>query len=288
MHIFNDWIVILLLNIILDIFGLVGSFMLMIETPTYLLSQKKYEELNLTLMKISNYNNCYESDVKIKLEEIEKLKSNIIDKEKVKSIRNSIDSRSSLFLGISSIKNKFNEYSKIFKDSSIRSHILLLSPQYITVCFIYYSIFLYLENIPGDAKTNSFLIYFSYILAAASTGYVLSNYSRKKCFFVCEIIILLACLLLQIFKFNQIIISFLILTIFYCINILFAVNGTYVSELFDSSIKTTVLGIMNLISNLSLLFTNPVLGLFKSKYLLYSFLTVLSIIAGVNLPETKI
>ncbi len=319
MWLFKDWFVLLLIHFLIDGVFLYLSYQYFYETPYFCLNKKKYDKLEEVLVNISKINGTYENLVKSKLDQIEivrrsfgvanrKIYTNtspnspevVIKKLSFKSftsnfselnILNSNDfdnqgrNKSGSCSSLNFLYTLFKPYMTIFYKRKPLGNVLKLTLPFITINFVYYGQLMFIERLPGNAKTNSFLIFFSQIVAPILAGWLLKFMGRKQIlffFFFCCII--LSGSLTQIR--NEFQASLLLFLNSFSINVCFVVSYVFAVEVFPTSIKTSACGLLILIGNFSLVIGDLLMSIFPSPFYLFALFCLGSIFSISNIEET--
>jgi MFS family permease len=275
MSVFNDWHVILYFHLFLNFVGLYFSYKYIVETPKYLLSTHRYDELDRALIKISE-SNGRRPDLDIMLANIKEIKINNC-RIKIDVVKNNI---------YENIKKIILPYHKIYHDKNEFHYVLLMMIPYTSMHIIYFLLILNLDKLPGNLLTNSTAIYSAEVLSTLVGGYLAKNYKRRTLLFVffssCLFFLLLLPLVLNY--------KFLLLITLFCIS--YSVCTVYIptnllsAELFEVTTRSTATGILLIVANLSIMFGDVLIYVFYSQFILFVFCASLSILAIFKIPET--
>jgi hypothetical protein len=311
MTFFKDWVLLVLIHFTIDVVMIYFCYYYFVETPQFCLDKKKYEELNEVITKIAIVNGTYETQVKARLDNIEKLQkslsiynrkiiTNTSPNSPIKNPRkftqdSMLSEMTNLSLGYgegnsvnkrSLIYELFLPYMKIFYKRKQLLNLIKLSLPFITVNFVYYGQLMFIDRLPGDAKFNSFLIFTSELFAPNLAGYLLQFTGRIKilCFFHVSSIIF--SLLLSMAS-NPWTISVLLFFNSFSIALNFVVSYVYAAEVFPTSIKSSANGVLILIGNFSLVVGDVLMDLLPSPFYLFALFSLGSIGSLITMKETK-
>lgn len=317
MSFFKDWFLLVFIHLVIDITMIYFSYYYFYETPYFCLNKQKYDELNKVLENISKINETYDSLVKFKLEKIENYKDSLgivnrkiitntspnspnigILKDKQKNSLKSNNNELSNFClednygqeqteskSSSILNDLFKPYINIFYKRKQLVNLLKLSIPFITINFVYFGQLMFLELIPGDPRTNSFLIFSSEILAPNLAAWLMLYMGRKNIlnfFYLCSLI---CCLALAYVK-NSFTASLLLFLNSFSIALNFVAAYVFAAEVFPTSIKTSANGLLILIGNFSLVIGDYLMKIFPSPFYLFILFNLGSIVSIYTMKET--
>jgi hypothetical protein len=315
MSYFKDWLVLVFTHLVIDILMIYFSYYYFYETPYFCLNKKKYDELNDVIINISKVNGTYENFVKDKIDNIEKFKKSLtlanrkvitntspnspdIQKSKIKlSFKSNLTELSNFSLGeyytqeqnnqksFSIIYALFKPYMIIFYKRRQLGNLLKLILPFITINFVYYGQLMFLERLPGDPKTNSFLIFFSEILAPNLAGWLMQFMGRKKILYFFHMCCIVFCLALAHIQ-NEFTASILLFLNSFSICLCFVVSYVFAAEVFPTSIKTSANGLLILIGNFSLVIGDLLMSIFPTPFYLFALICLGSIFSINIMKET--
>lgn len=178
----------------------------------------------------------------------------------------------------------YKRYSLIFGHKTQRNTFLFFLLPYLSVMIGYYGQLMFVEKLPGNILLNSFLIYSSDIMAPNVAGYILRFFGRKKIltiFHACSIFI---CLNLPHIPVGMLYTIILFLNCF-IINFINVATDIFAAESFDSSVKSSAMGLLILSGFLSNVFVDSLMDLFGTPFYLFALLSLFSIASIYNLKE---
>ena len=284
MFLFQDFIVLLSIHLVLDVIIIYYAFVYLVETPKFCLYTKDYTQLKESITFIANINGTY--DTKIlpifkKIDAICEKNQNTPDTEESKGEFN-IVGKISYF-----ISSVFSPYIKIFTRKKELFDLGFLFFPFATVFFVYYGQLMFIERLPGNAQVNSLLIYCSELFAPNIAGYMLIHMKRRTIYSSVFIASIILCALLTQIE-NAIMVSILVALNAFVISMNFIVQYVIAAELFDCSVKTSAMGVLILLSNLFMVPGDLLLGLFSSPFYFFLIILSISVLCITQLRETKV
>jgi hypothetical protein len=302
-------------HLVIDLLMIYFSYYYFYETPYFCLNKKKYDELNDVIINISKVNGTYENLVKDKIDKIEKFKKSLtianrivitntspnspdIKNTKIKlSLKSNLTELSNFSLGdydpqeqnneksFSIVYALFKPYMIIFYKRRQLGNLLKLILPFITINFVYFGQLMFLERLPGDPKTNSYLIFFSQILAPNLAGWLMQFMGRKKILYFFHMCCIMFCLALANTQ-NEFTASILLFLNSFSICLCFVVSYVFAAEVFPSIIKTSAKGLLILIGNFSLVIGDLLMSIFPTPYYLFALICLGSIFSINIMKET--
>jgi MFS family permease len=313
---FFDLLVYIHLSICVIIFYLIIKYF--DETPLYLLDQERYTELNKLIKKIGEVNGTFQNpevqrNYQALILSTESLNSNIQsvstfakesltksisteielknfsidqeDKSKVKNEKNAsiIEDKQSFCQKI------FGPYFIIFHSREIKIEFLKLIIPFLSAFSIYYGQILNVEKFSDNIYLTSFVIYLGEMLAEITAGYLLRIHKRKILIGISYFISMLSCLITAILNHYNLLVylqAIFILGNSYAVSQIFIIIFVYGAELFESSVKSTMI---SLLVNLSFLFMLLAVYIYNvvSPFFVFFILSGLACLNSFILRETK-
>jgi MFS family permease len=315
MSYFKDWLVLVFIHLVIDISMIYMSYYYFYETPYFCLNKRKYDDLNDVIVNISKVNGTYEHLVKGKLEKIEHLKRSLgvvyrkvitntspnspeMQKGKRKlTAQSNLSELSNFSLGEHDNQGHneqnsqsifvalFKPYINIFYKRRQLLNLIKLTLPFITINFVYYGQLMFLERLPGDPKTNSFLIFFSELIAPNLAGWLMQFTGRKKILYFFHVCCIIFCLALAHVN-NEFASTILLFLNSFSIAFSFVVSYVFAAEVFPTSIKTSANGLLILIGNFSLVIGDLLMSIFPSPFYLFALICLGSIFSISTMKET--
>jgi MFS family permease len=276
MSLYNDWHAILYFHIVLNFTGLYFAFKYIVETPKYLLSTHRYEELEEALAKISESNGKkHDLDKMIKnMKEIE------INQSHIKEVGQSSFTENK--------KKIILPYQKIYQDKKELHFVLLMMIPYTSMHIIYFLLILNLDKLPGNLLTNSSAIYSAEILSTLIGGYMAKTFKRRTLLFVFFSSCLFFLTLLPFIVDYKYLLLISLFCISYSVCTIFIPTNLLSAELFEVTTRSTATGILLIFANLSIMLGDLLIYLFYSQNILFIFFSIISIASIFKIPETYV
>lgn len=280
---FRNWNILLYIHLGI-IFGILYfGRPYMIETPKYLLENRRYKELNEVIVKISNTNNSKEQHAVLlqKLEEIKQKQDNETDEKKIARIE---DIGGILYY----VNQVLGPYLIIFQSHENTLNILKTSLVYITIVFIYFGQLFYIEELPGNLYFNLSVIFIAEVISDSFGGILLQRFNRKQILIYLFIVISFL-LFIVLISTNHVIILIAVCLIAFSVAITFIAFLVYMSELMDINVRSTSISIVTNCSSLFIIISPYVIKIFyNSAYLTFLFLSFICLLNVMILKDTKV
>ncbi len=313
-HLMKSWYLHVILYVINNIALFIFNMRILTETPDYLLEKKDYESLETALKRMAEYNGI-KSEVEKMLSDISEAdamnykqdyksssKLSDIDKEKKRERKNSINSVNSIISinsqninDITSNNDSNNKakgcmntiydiaetYRNLYKQKTDRYNFLKMILPMGAFNFLYFTQLMFIERIPGDIATNSFLIFAQELISPSVGMYLTQKFNRKNVIVISYFITFILCMIFPLlvsmetstsgniaFYIN----SFMVLSINFISCMAVANIFILLSEIFSVNVRSTATGLIQIIISLSVIMSADILNLFSSPFYIYAFL----------------
>jgi MFS family permease len=280
LYFFHNFPYLIMMNILIGC--IVGYLMInyMTETPHFLLAKKNYYQLNNVIVKIAEINETLDNkEVKRKFKAINNfLISQKFNSDNLTQVENF------------EIKEILGPYKTAFRSKTTTFTFIKLMIPFAAMFVIYFGQALNVEKMNGSIYFNSLMIYSGEIIAEISSGIFLKLYKRKFLMigaYACSFVLLLFMITLYFFKIFAFLQTILLLANTFFISVLFTVLYVYAAEIFDTSVKSTMISVLVNFSNLLLLFSPYMIDSFSSPLILFAIFSGLGAFNSYFLIETK-
>jgi hypothetical protein len=284
---FRNWNILLLIHLCISFFSLYLIKSYMVETPFFLLQQKRYKDLNTVIRKISQVNGTYESfEIDKKISSLEKE----INKSELKQGKDFFEEKKISYIEMI-LQNMLGAYIISFKSSKTTKNFLKLVLIYLSMNFTYYGQILNIEKVSGNFFFNNLIVYIGEIIAELSSVFLMNKYKRVELIFGCFVISTVLSFLiniLEVYSMFPLVKTITILVNSYFISVVFVAVYTYAVEIFDPDVKNTMNCLLNVISNIFMIFSPLLLDLFTTPYATYGIVSGIAAWNTLYLQETKL
>ena len=287
---FNNLIIILIIVNILVFFILILSFKYIIESPLWLISQKRYSDTYKSLKFIADINEYDINNSKEIFQEIFPIENdfnqnnnsyNKIINETNENINNKLDNKENEENIFKDNNNKNNEklfynYYDILCMKSIQKILYIMLFIGFSSSFSYYGLLLSLTSLKGDFYFNYFSNFIAETISLLLSGFISDKIGRK---ITLQIFSFIAGMIFIIYKILpekiQEFSPYFVFVISFCINAAYNVQTILSNEIFNANIKGSCIGLINIIGNLASTIVPSLVNIISwSQFIFGAFLIV--------------
>ena len=293
----RNWNYSLYLYIIVLSIMVILSNRFIFESTSFLLKNKRYDELNSNIefiAKINDTENIYKAE-KRNLEKLKKYSLTELNEfQKDDKSNEKINRRSLKEVLIASSKDQENSviykilgpYYILFSSKENIFKMVMCGLLFFSVFFLFYGLLFNIDKIEGDLYMHNMMIFSSEFIADFNIGYILSRYKRIPTFIVINSISFILCLLLIYLQGPVPNIALFMLS--YFISMSFVMMFCYTAEAFEPNIRNTASNLGMLIGSISVIVMPYILGLSSSNFLIFLIVIIVKLIIFTRLKETLI
>jgi len=184
-------------------------------------------------------------------------------------------------------RSMYTRYSEIFKKAESRRTFFLLIIPYLSCMIDYYGQIIFIEKLPGNILLNSFILYVSDLISPNIAGYLISFLSRKKALTIFHSGIIILGLILPMVPVG-VFYSILLFVNIFLINSVEVATDIFAAESFDSSIKSSAMGLLILSGFSAVVFGDMLMDIVGTPFYLFAILSVCSIASIYYLKEPDV
>jgi MFS family permease len=286
MYVFSNWNVILISQIFIIIILLYLTKIYMIETTSFLLIEKRYDELAKTIEFISSKNN---DNIKHKqvLNELEKIKHKLNINLKLTDDNLSIKEKNGLRNFIEIFRSALGPYLIIFNSFGNVLNIVQMIIPYTTSIFIYYGQLFFIEEIPGSIYFNLMLVFTAEVIFELLSGQLFLMMEKKTIITLSFLLSTLGCFVVYVFD-NHVIKLAMLFLVTMCNAINFVAMSVFMSDNFEVSVKSTSSSLVSLLSNMYMMFSARIIYLFGSSYLAFGAFSLIATLNMIIIKDKKL
>ena len=263
--IFNNLIIILIIVNFLVFFILILSFKYIVESPLWLISQKRYSDTYNSLKFIAQINEYDINNSKEKLQSIFPYENNLnqnnnnsynkINNETNENINSEENEENEFKNNNEKEKNKekkFYNYYDILCMKSIQKILFIMLFLSFSFSFSYFGLLLSLTSLKGDFYFNYFSNFIAETISLLLSGFISDKIGRKITIQIFSFIAGMAYIIYKILPEKiQEYSPYFVFVISFCINAAFNVHTIFYNEIFDTNIKGSCNGLINIIGKLA-------------------------------------
>ena len=253
--IFNNLIIILIIVNTLVFFILILSFKYIVESPLWLISQKRYSDTYNSLKFIAQINEYDINKSKEKLQSIFPYENNSYNKINNETNEN-INSEENEFKNNNekekNNEKKFYNYYDILCMKSIQKILFIMLFLSFSFSFSYFGLLLSLTSLKGDFYFNYFSNFIAETISLLLSGFISDKIGRKITIQIFSFIAGMAYIIYKILPEKiQEYSPYFVFIISFCINAAFNVHTIFYNEIFNANIKGSCNGLINIIGKLA-------------------------------------
>ena len=263
--IFNNLIIILIIVNFLVFFILLLSFKYIVESPLWLISQKRYSDTYNSLKFIAQINEYDINNSKEKLQSIFPYENNLnqnnnnsynkINNETNENINSEENEENEFKNNNEKEKNKekkFYNYYDILCMKSIQKILFIMLFLSFSFSFSYFGLLLSLTSLKGDFYFNYFSNFIAETISLLLSGFISDKIGRKITIQIFSFIAGMAYIIYKILPEKiQEYSPYFVFVISFCINAAYNVHTIFYNEIFNANIKGSCNGLINIIGKLA-------------------------------------
>lgn len=262
----NSLQILLVILILLTTITVILSYIYIVESPRWLMSQKRIDEAIEALGFIAQVNHLEDKFNGYLLENA--AKENQLNDLKIK-------------------KNIYFSYWDILSLKSQQKKLLIMSFLSFTSSFCYYGLILNIDNYKGDFFSDFFMTYIAESVALMMSGYLADYFSRLTVMKLFSLISSTAFILFDLMPGNEVFAPLFVFIISFGISAVYNVTSITMNETFPTIIRSSCIGFTNVIGKLATTFVPSVVVLIPHSSLLLAAFLLMGFLSMYALEETK-
>jgi len=260
MYFFENWDVLLIVNIASLIFALLLSIKYIRETPPWLLSEKRYRQLEAETLVVAKFNKTEDEYYRV---------LNIINKTKI--------NHEEYFEAIATkegfISNFFGPYIPLFGTKLMIINMSKLTVIFVSSNIIYFGIILNVEKLgEKNIHRNLLMIFAGEIVSEIAAGVILQKFQIKQILYFGYGITAITCYLCVFIEE-----PILLLVAAFTISLAFVACWSHVLENFDPNVKSSVLSMLMNFGSLGVAMSPYLIQIFPTAFTLFGTLSIVSL-----------